>query len=652
MPDKIINNVVIDGQPGKFYAPNVLTGLEETEAISELKEELTLLQSDAIVSSDLLGGNINNLILESGSISLTTGEDTVNANRARSKGFLECEPNTKYTIDYGITDLSGYMWVIGYDANKNIITDSNVGGYTSVVGYINNSTGKGTFTTSATTKYMRWYNTANIPRNTAVKMYCLDNWKSDMDVARDIHSKDRFFLSAPYVPTITTLRTNKILVSFENATSLYIFRESGGQNYKRVDIPANTVYTLEANDVLIWDLNNNSISITGNTDSKSNNILLLNNYNGKPQQGEFLQYVPQYRPITKYNNTGCSVYHKVSDVTTTQGMTVVKDAIWGFNGSDDLHEHFYNIVVRDKNTFEQITTIRHNLGHCASADYNAKTDTVMVCNGNLTLDTPPEFYLIKNASSYNQSSEETLAYNDSTKVVKVDVHGFGDYSLVGCFGENEHIAYFAITNTNATTKFYKCLLGMGTVDYSDSGYGTFISGCADNEYNGTMLVLNSYNGINLDVFQGICFYNGDIYMLLDNSGRKEAYICKINLVNDSAYEVAETRMMIEEYNASGNKVYYEPEGLCVLDGMYWLFNLALTGQNRLVIVPINNRQGGKGTVGTAVTFPFPCNSTPNVQITSLTNKSIYISEVSNTGFTVNATDGTTGGVFTWECDIT
>ena len=46
MPDKIINHVVIDEQSGKFYAPNVLTGLEETEAVSELKSGLTELSND------------------------------------------------------------------------------------------------------------------------------------------------------------------------------------------------------------------------------------------------------------------------------------------------------------------------------------------------------------------------------------------------------------------------------------------------------------------------------------------------------------------------------------------------------------------------------------------------------------------------------
>lgn len=46
MPDKIVNHVVIDGQPGKFYAPNVLTGLEETDDISELKEDFIQLDTD------------------------------------------------------------------------------------------------------------------------------------------------------------------------------------------------------------------------------------------------------------------------------------------------------------------------------------------------------------------------------------------------------------------------------------------------------------------------------------------------------------------------------------------------------------------------------------------------------------------------------
>ena len=52
MPDKIINHVVIDGQPGKFYAPNILTGLEKTETVSELKSELRDLEDIVYVTED------------------------------------------------------------------------------------------------------------------------------------------------------------------------------------------------------------------------------------------------------------------------------------------------------------------------------------------------------------------------------------------------------------------------------------------------------------------------------------------------------------------------------------------------------------------------------------------------------------------------
>ena len=66
MPDKIINHVVIDGQPGKFYAPNVLTGLEDTDEITELKSDLsatvvnlvTLSMSNGLINSQgIVGAN-------------------------------------------------------------------------------------------------------------------------------------------------------------------------------------------------------------------------------------------------------------------------------------------------------------------------------------------------------------------------------------------------------------------------------------------------------------------------------------------------------------------------------------------------------------------------------------------------------------------
>lgn len=102
MPDKIINNVVIDGQPGKFYAPNVLTGLEETEAVNELKSGFNDLYNTAYVTDSSSGAiahfedgadnvPMKSVVIDTESASATvtrTGENVIpiNAKTATASG--------------------------------------------------------------------------------------------------------------------------------------------------------------------------------------------------------------------------------------------------------------------------------------------------------------------------------------------------------------------------------------------------------------------------------------------------------------------------------------------------------------------------------------------------------------------------------------
>lgn len=100
MPDKIVNHVVIDGQPGKFYAPNVLTGLEETDEITELKSELTAYYTVGDFSFSY-GGVYN------GSINTDT-------NRIHSDYMFPVHNGTRIRFD---GDYNG-LWIASYNADK------------------------------------------------------------------------------------------------------------------------------------------------------------------------------------------------------------------------------------------------------------------------------------------------------------------------------------------------------------------------------------------------------------------------------------------------------------------------------------------------------------------------------------------------------
>ena len=108
MPDKIINNVVIDGQPGKFYAPNVLTGLEETEAVSELKSNLNAVSdlSDSTLAVTWVRGSIN-----------SSGGDSAATTRARSN-YITLLKGEKLTFKRG----SYYFEIAKYTANGTFVS--------------------------------------------------------------------------------------------------------------------------------------------------------------------------------------------------------------------------------------------------------------------------------------------------------------------------------------------------------------------------------------------------------------------------------------------------------------------------------------------------------------------------------------------------
>lgn len=108
MPDKIINHVVIDGQPGKFYAPNVLTGLEETDEISELKSDL----SDTQI---LRTGNLIIGLTEGYSISSENGNSVPNTGWSVTN-YIPLRSNIPY-FQSGI----GLRSFAFYDINKQFI---------------------------------------------------------------------------------------------------------------------------------------------------------------------------------------------------------------------------------------------------------------------------------------------------------------------------------------------------------------------------------------------------------------------------------------------------------------------------------------------------------------------------------------------------
>ena len=97
--------------------------------------------------------------LELGSINPGNGELQPSTWRTRSKNFMKVKPNTTYTVS---VQTGQYRWIIGYTADKIGITDGNASGQPSAISTFSLSTEKtNTFTTTATTEYIKWYDTSS-----------------------------------------------------------------------------------------------------------------------------------------------------------------------------------------------------------------------------------------------------------------------------------------------------------------------------------------------------------------------------------------------------------------------------------------------------------------------------------------------------------
>ena len=99
--------------------------------------------------------------IEVGSLSPETGNEVSDTSRRRS-GFITVNSGTTYSVSREITSSGSYFWVIAYDDHNEIVTDATYSTYSGVLVEGNSkSDDHWTFMTTQTTKYIRWYVTAN-----------------------------------------------------------------------------------------------------------------------------------------------------------------------------------------------------------------------------------------------------------------------------------------------------------------------------------------------------------------------------------------------------------------------------------------------------------------------------------------------------------
>jgi hypothetical protein len=269
-----------------------------------------------------------------------------------------------------------------------------------------------------------------------------------------------------------------------------------------------------------------------------------------------------------YNLSDVLSVNTKKDRAWSQGACAVGGKSVGFNASSDDHSTTAEYCVCDIFDFSTKHLYRHNLGHCASADYNVKTDTMMVGNGAVSTSVLPTMYLVKDMLNTIENGSDILV--DSANVTGIDLSSIGGYGLVCCFGESECFAY-AITAEGNGKNFFKLLLGMGANNmlslYSEDSYGTFISGRGSNEYNGTAHVLKKITVTNVTgELQGLKYRNGKIIMPTDeNVNTKLTSFISVLKINDDSILI-EKNLWIPVMDTLGNQVRTECEDVIFSNG--------------------------------------------------------------------------------------
>ena len=108
------------------------------------------------------GRNLIPNAYEQGGINPATGELANDSNRRRCSVFIPVKPNAIYTVTRNLAaSNSSYLWFVGYKADKSAITDGFLDTYyPAAVGAMSASESQKTFTTTSTTRYVKWYVTS------------------------------------------------------------------------------------------------------------------------------------------------------------------------------------------------------------------------------------------------------------------------------------------------------------------------------------------------------------------------------------------------------------------------------------------------------------------------------------------------------------
>jgi hypothetical protein len=208
-----------------------------------------------------------------------------------------------------------------------------------------------------------------------------------------------------------------------------------------------------------------------------------------------------------------------------QGITIVGGEIWLWTASTDDYStdpaDMGYVYCVDVTSWLLTKTLRHNLGHVNSMDYDVTNDRIITGTASDVAHPTPKLFIFDNVTDWASLTDGQSILYASVDATDIDLSGleatYGNLNYInGCWGESsltsKNIVY---VNASVNTKQFKLVLGTGTTQLT---YGTYAAASAG-DYNGTFNLIwyktftNVFSSTD-EVVQGMTLCNGRIWTIV------------------------------------------------------------------------------------------------------------------------------------------
>jgi len=262
------------------------------------------------------------------------------------------------------------------------------------------------------------------------------------------------------------------------------------------------------------------------------------------------------------------------DFNAGQSMTIVGDKLLIFDKSE-LDHPLKGGFVQNLSDLSHVGFFQHNISHAATADYAPKTDTMMLGNGGdgsnsaapridlfpgfsrytvpLFLDwydpTTPRISIPLIRFAADGTTVVRSAFPDTTRRTANAVW-IDDVRTILVFGQDANGVMTAVTMQ----------LGRGTEDFSANGYGTFLPGKSEGEFNGTAKALATYSYPIKRTTQDAVWHDNKLYIGVTAVKIRTIEVLEFALGSGGALQLTNDYRYIAT-KPDGTQYTYETEGV-------------------------------------------------------------------------------------------